>query len=71
MASGFDWWRAGGGGVLEGETDWCSPRPADLVQDNEQRTLTTRKQWGWDGGGYSMGRQLVFSSWPIKHISPD
>lgn len=24
MTSGFDWWREGGGGVLEGETDWCS-----------------------------------------------
>ena len=42
-----------------------------LVPDNEQRTLTNRKQWGWGGGRYSMGRPLVFSSWPIKHISPD
>ena len=36
-----DGWSGSGGrdGLVQ-------PRPADLVQDNEQRTLTNRKQWG-------------------------
>ena len=46
MASGFDWWREGGGGDSGGRDGLVQPRPADVVQDNEQRTLTNRKQWG-------------------------
>ena len=46
MMSGFDWWREGGWRGIGGRDGLVQPRPADLVQDNEQRTLTNRKQWG-------------------------